>query len=65
MRKAIFFVLALTAVAVGSPTWLEDNGGFGWNEAVAASYLVIQSSRAQSVVVKVTPNHRRQVPCAI
>ena len=57
MRKAIFFVLALTAVTVGPAAWLSDNGGFGWNEAVAASHLATQTSSARSVTVNVTPQN--------
>ena len=57
MRKAIFSVLALTVVAVAPATWLSDNGGFGWNEAVAASHLAAQTSSARGVTVKVTPQN--------
>ncbi len=57
MRKLIFSVLALTAVAVAPAEWLSDNGGFGWNEAVAASHLATQTSSARSVTVKVTPQN--------
>ena len=57
MRKTIVSVLALTAVTVGPAAWLSDNGGFGWNEAVAASHLATQTSSARSVTVKVTPQN--------
>jgi hypothetical protein len=55
MRKVIFFVLALTAVA--PVAWLTDLGGFGWNEAVAMSHLAAQTSTARGVTVKVTPKN--------
>ena len=57
MRKALFSVLALTAVAVAPAAWLTDNGGFGWSEAVAASHLAAQTSSARGVTVKVTPQN--------
>ncbi len=57
MRKAIFSVLALTAVTVAPAAWLSDNGGFGWNEAAAASHLAARTSSAAGVTVKVTPQN--------
>ncbi len=57
MRKTIFSVLALTAITVSPAAWLSDNGGFGWNEAVAAAHLAAQTTSARSVTVKVTPQN--------
>ena len=57
MRKAIFSVLALTAVAAAPAAWLADSGGFGWNEAVAAVHLATQTGSARGVTVKVTPQN--------
>ena len=57
MRKAIFSVLALTALAVAPAAWLSHNGGFGWKEAIAASHLTAQTSSARGVTVKVTPQN--------
>ena len=57
MRKTIFSVLALTALAVAPTAWLSHNGGFRWNEAIAASHLAAQTSSARGVTVKVTPQN--------
>ena len=57
MRNAIVSVLALTAVAVGLAAWMTDSGGFGWNEALAASHLAARTSSARAVTVKVTPQN--------
>jgi hypothetical protein len=57
MRKAIYSMLAVIAVAVGPLPWLGSNGDFGLNEAIAASDLAVQTSSARNVTVKVTPQN--------
>jgi len=57
MVNTTFSLLALTAITVAAAVWVSNNGGFGGNEAVAASHLAPKTSSARSVTVKVTPQN--------